>query len=284
MFDFLGQKVEEAGPSTPVTILGLKEVPQAGDLFRVVDKEKDARIIVAEREQKLKDAKKISAVPLTLETMFDAFQAGQVRELRLIVKADVQGSLEPIVTSLGEMSATDKEGDIGVKILHSGTGNIGENDVTLASASQAIVMGFNVESDEAAHRMAERDGIAIRHYNIIYRLTEDVEKALKGMLEPEERETVIGKAEVRAVFKASKIGKIAGCRVVEGEVRRKAFVRVMRKGKLVHEGEIKSLKQEKNDAKEVREGFECGITLKDYNEIAEGDILEAYIKELVPAA
>ena len=284
MFDFLGQAVEEVGPSTPVTILGLKEVPEAGDLFRVVDAEKDARAIVAERIEKEKSEKKQSAAPLTLESMFDAFQAGEVRELRLIVKADVQGSLEPIVTSLEEMSASDKEGEIGVKILHAGTGNIGENDITLADASRAIVMGFNVEADNAARRMAERDGISIRLYDIIYRLTEDVEKALKGMLEPEERETVIGKAEVRAIFKASKIGKIAGCRVVEGEIRRNAFVRVMRNDEVVHTGEIKSLKQEKNDAKEVREGFECGINLKDFNDIEEGDILEAFIKELVAVA
>jgi len=284
MFDFLGQKVEESGPSTPVTILGLKEVPEAGDLFRVVDSEKDARAIVAEREDKQKEEKKKKAAPLTLESMFDAFQAGEVRELRLIVKADVQGSLEPIVSSLEEMSATDQEGNIKVKILHGGTGNIGENDITLASASRAIVMGFNVEADNAARIMAERDGVAVRLYNIIYRLTEDVEKALKGMLEPEERETVIGKAEVRAIFKASKIGKIAGCRVVEGEMRRNAFMRVIRKGEIIHTGEIKSLKQEKNDAKEVREGFECGINLKEFNDIEEGDILEAFIKEMVPAA
>ncbi len=284
MFDFKKERIEEAGPSTPVTILGLKEVPKAGDTFRVVDTEKDARAIVADRLEKQKQKKKKSAAPLTLESMFDAYKAGEVRELRLIVKADVQGSLEPIVTSLEEMSATDQEGEIGVKILHAGTGNIGENDITLAVASRAIVMGFNVEADNASRRMADRDGIAIRLYDIIYRLTEDVEKALKGMLEAEERERVIGKAEVRAIFKASKIGKIAGCKVVEGEIQRNAFIRVIRKGKTIHTGEIKSLKQEKNDAKQVREGFECGINLKEFNDIEEGDILEAFIKELVPAA
>ena len=284
MFDFRGNKIEEAGPSTPVTILGLKEVPQAGDLFRVVDSEKDARVIVADREDKKKAEKKKSATPLTLESMFEAFHAGEVRELRLIVKADVQGSLEPIVSSLEELSATDKEGEIAVKILHSGTGNIGENDIALASASHAIVMGFNVEADAAAHRMAERDGIAIRLYSIIYRLTEDVEKALKGMLEPEERETVIGKAEVRALFKSSRAGNIAGCRVVEGEIKRNAKMRVIRKGETIYTGEIKSLKQGKDDAKEIREGFECGINLKDFNDIEEGDILEAFIIELVAAA
>ena len=281
MFDFSKEKVEEAGPSTPVTILGLKEVPEAGDLFRVVDTEKDARAIVADRKNKQKEAMKETAAPLTLESMFDAIKSGSLRELRLIIKADVQGSLEPIVSSLEELSATDKEGQISVKILQAGTGNIGENDVALAVASKAIVMGFNVESDEAARRMAERDGISIRLYDIIYRLTEDVEKALKGMLEPEEREVVTGKAEVRAIFKASRIGKIAGCKVVEGEIRRNSFIRVIRKKKIIHTGELKSLKQEKNDKKVVREGFECGINLKDFNDIEEGDILEAFVKEFV---
>jgi len=281
MFDFNKQAIKEAGPSTPVTILGLKEVPKAGDLFRVVDTEKDARAIVADRKNKLKEAQKETAAPLTLESMFEAIQSGNLRELRLIVKADVQGSLEPIVSSLEELSATDKEGQISVKILQAGTGNIGENDVSLAVASKAIVMGFNVESDEAARRMAERDGISIRLYDIIYRLTEDVEKALKGMLKPEEREVITGKAEVRAVFKASRIGKIAGCKVVEGEIRRKSFIRVIRKKKIIHTGELKSLKQGKNDAKVVREGFECGINLKDFNDIEEGDILEAFVKEFI---
>lgn len=281
MFDFQGKKIEEAGPATPVSVLGLKDVPEAGDPFRVVGSEKEARTIVAERKDKLKAEKATSSQPLTLESMFEAYKAGQVRELRLIIKADVQGSLEPIISSLKELSASDKEGEISVNILHAGTGNIGENDIALAAASHAVVMGFNVESDKAAKRMAERDGVSIRRYDIIYRLTEDVEKSLKGMLEPEEKEIVTGKAEVRAIFKSSKLGNIAGCRVVEGEVRRKSFVRVIRDGKVIHTGEISSLKKEKNDAREVREGFECGINLKDYNDIQEGDILEAFVRELV---
>ncbi|MQC26778.1 MAG: translation initiation factor IF-2 [Chloroflexi bacterium] len=284
MFDFYGNAIESAGPSTPISVLGLKEVPAAGDPFRVVDSEKDARSIVAERKDKQKAEKSKSIKPLTLESMFDAFQAGEVRELRLIVKADVQGSLEPIVSSLEEMSATDKEGQIGVHILQAGTGNISENDIALAAASKAVVMGFNVEADGSAQKAAEREGIAIRLYNIIYRLTEDVEKALKGMLQPEERETIIGKAEVRAIFKSTRLGKIAGCKVVEGEVRRNAFVRVLRNGKEIYSGAISSLKHDKDDVKDVREGFECGINLKDYDDIQEGDILEAFIVELVAAA
>ena len=179
------------------------------------------------------------------------------------------------------MSAGDKEGEIGVNVLHSGTGNIGENDITLAAASKAIVLGFNVEADVAARRMAELEGVNIRLYNIIYRLTEDVEKALKGMLEPEEKEIVIGKAEVRAVFRIRRIGNIAGCRVVDGEIRRNAHMRVLRDSELIHDGDISSLKHEKDDVREVRSGFECGIGLKDFNDFEEGDILECYIRELV---
>jgi translation initiation factor IF-2 len=282
MFDFLGDNITEAGPSTPISVMGLNDVPSAGDLIRIVDSDKEARAIVAEREERMKDiaASKITAV--TLENMFERFQQGQARELRLIVKADVQGSLEPIITSLEEISASDEEGQIRVNILHSGTGNITENDITLATASQAIVMGFNVQADEAARVTADREGVSIRFYSIIYRLTEDVEKALKGMLAPEEKVTVIGQAEVRAVFKIPKIGKIAGCRVLDGEIRRNAMVRVLRNEKSIYEGEISSLKHEKDDVREVRSGFECGINLKGFDSFEEGDILECFVREFVP--
>ena len=281
MFDFVGQHIEEAGPSTPVSVMGLKDVPAAGDPFRVVDNERDARAIVAERLEKQKKDKARPVAALTLESMFDAYQAGDVRELRLIVKADVQGSLEPIVSSLEEMSAGDKVGEIGVNILHTGTGNISESDITLASASKAIVMGFNVLADGPALRMAEKEGVSVRLYDIIYRMSEDVEKALKGMLEPEVKERVIGKAEVRTIFKISRYGKIAGCRVVEGEMRRNAFVRILRNGKEVFSGELTSLKHEKDDVKEVKEGFECGINLKEFDDFKEGDIIQCYVRELV---
>lgn len=280
MFDFNGQAIEQAGPSTPVSIMGLKDVPHAGDLIRVVSSDKEARAIVNKRKEREKQASSSAGV-VTLENIFDRIQAGQARELRLVIKADVQGSLDPILSSLEEMSARDKEGDIGVNVLHSQTGNIGENDVMLAAASKAIIMGFNVKADKAALRMAERDGVAIRTYDVIYRLTEDVENSLKGMLEPEERETVIGKAEVRAVFKISRLGKIAGCRVIEGEIRRNALIRVTRDKKEIFDGEITSLKHEKDDVREVREGFECGISAKEFNDFKEGDIIEAYIRELV---
>ena len=281
MFDFLGKNVQEAGPSTPISIMGLNNVPHAGDLVRIVDNEKEARAIVAEREQRQKDTSAVTRSSVTLEKIFERFQEGKARELRLIIKADVQGSLEPIISSLNEISASDEEGQIKVNILHHGTGNIGENDVTLAVASQAIVMGFNVTADEAARKTAEREGVSIRLYEIIYRITEDVEKALKGMLTPEEKENVIGQAEVRAVFKIPKIGEIAGCRVIEGEIRRNAFVRVKREDEVLIDGEVSSLKHEKDDVREVRAGFECGIGVKDFGDFEEGDILECYVREIV---
>jgi translation initiation factor IF-2 len=283
MFDFAGNKIEAAGPSTPVSVLGLSDVPTAGELFRVVDSERDARALVQERLEKEKAEKAGGSHALTLESMFEAFQAGQVRELRLIVKADVQGSLEPIVSSLEAMKSTDKEGEIGVHILHTGTGNISESDIQLAGASKAIVMGFNVVADGPAQRKAEKEGVSIRLYDIIYRMTEDVEKALKGMLKPELKERIIGKAEVRQIFKISRFGKIAGCRVQEGELRRNAQIRVFRDNKLVYEGELTSLKHEKDDVKEVKEGFECGINLKEFDDFKEGDIIQCYVRELVSA-
>lgn len=283
MFDFAGKKIESAGPSTPVSVMGLNDVPVAGEPFRVVENEREARTLVAERVEKEKAEKSTSGAPLTLESMFEAFQAGHVRELRLIVKADVQGSLEPIVSSLEEMKSTDKEGEIGVHVLHTGTGNISESDIQLAAASKAIVMGFNVVADGPAQRKAEKEGVSVRLYDIIYRMTEDVEKALKGMLKPELKERVIGKAEVLQVFKISRYGKIAGCRVTEGELRRGAFIRIYRDGKLVHEGDLSSLKHEKDDVKEVKTGFECGINLKDFDDFKEKDVIECYVRELVAA-
>ena len=277
MFDYLGNNVETAGPSTPVSVLGLNDVPSAGDPFEIVGSEKQARHRADERVQLEKDAIASAGARVTLETMFDRFKAGEVKELRLIVKADVQGSLEPIISSLADMSA----GEIKVNILHAQTGNIGENDVMLAAASDAIILGFNVADDSAARNLAEAEGISIRHYDIIYRLTEDVEKALKGMLTPEEKEVVIGEAEVLAVFRASKIGKVAGCRVRSGELRRNAKMRVLRDGETLFDGDIASLRHEKDDVREIREGFECGVGLKGFADFEVGDTLECYIFELV---
>lgn len=279
MFDFHGKPIRKAGPSTPVSVMGLDDVPQAGDLFEVVESEKTARTIVSRRKQQASEAAASKQTTATLEQLFERFQAGELRDLRLILKADVQGSLEPIVSEVNELG----KGEIKVNILHAETGNIGENDIMLASASDAIVIGFNVQADASARRLAEAEGVSIRLYDIIYRLTEDLEKALKGMLEPEEKETVIGYARVRVVFNISKVGNIAGCIVTSGEIRRNARVRVKRGEDILYEGNISSLKHLQEDVREVRTGFECGIALKNFTDMAEGDIIEAYVIEKVAA-
>jgi translation initiation factor IF-2 len=278
MFDYRGQPVEAAGPSTPVSVMGLGDVPPAGELFQVVESDKHARAIAARRITEQQEARTAKQSNVTLEHIFDQFQAGDVRELRLIIKADVQGSLEPIISSLEDMSDTD----ISINILQAGTGNINESDVMLAVASKAIVLGFNVQPDGAAERLAETEAISIRLYEIIYRLTEDIEKALKGMLEPEEKEVVIGKAEVRAVFRISKVGKIAGCIVREGELRRNASIRVLRQEEVLAVGPVSSLKHLQEDVKEVRQGFECGVGVKGFDSFEDGDTLECFIIEMVP--
>ncbi|MBK5107052.1 MAG: translation initiation factor IF-2 [Anaerolineales bacterium] len=278
MFDPQGRQVNDAEPSDPVAVMGLNEVPVAGDLFQVVESDKKARALTRERKNNKKTAAQSQRSAVTLEQLFEQFQAGEVRELRLIIKADVQGSLEPIKSSLDDLGT----GDISINILHEGTGNIGENDVMLAAASKAIVIGFNVEADSSAQRLAETEGISIRSYNIIYRMVEDIEMALKGMLEPEMKETVIGRAEVRATFRITKIGKVAGCYVVNGELRRNAKVRVLRDGEVLYDGDVSSLKHIQDDVTEVRKGFECGITFRKFNDFDEGDIIESYIVEEVP--
>ncbi len=274
MFDFRGKPVKKVGPSTPVGVMGLNDVPSAGDLFRVVSSDKEARDIAAQRVEAQKQRKQTSK-KASLEDLFAAYQAGEARELSLIIKADVQGSLEPIMSEVEKLG----KGEIGVNVLYAETGNIGENDVMLASASQAIVIGFNVQADVAARRLAEKEGISIRLYDIIYRLTEDIEKALKGMLEPVLTEKVIGRAEVMAVFPISKVGKIAGCKVREGELRRNAKVRLFRGEDLLFEGEMASLKHEKEDVREIRTGFECGVGLKNFHNIEVGDELVCYVLE-----
>jgi translation initiation factor IF-2 len=274
MHDFRGKPVKNVGPSTPVGVLGLNDVPSAGDLFQVVGSDKEARDIVAGRLDAQKERAQ-SKKKASLEDLFAAFKAGEAKELGLIIKADVQGSLEPIISEVEKLG----KGEIGVKVLYAETGNIGENDVMLASASKAIVIGFNVQADVAARRLAEKEGISIRLYDIIYRLTEDIEKALKGMLDPVVTEKVIGRAEVMAVFPISKVGKIAGCKVREGELRRNAKVRLIRGDDLVYEGEMSSLKHEKEDVREVRTGFECGVGLKNFHDIEVGDEIVCYVLE-----
>jgi translation initiation factor IF-2 len=275
MFDFQGRPIEKATPSTPVSVLGLTGVPRAGDLFTKVETARQARAI-AERDQ-AEHAEERPQAAKTLEQVLEAFQAGEQQELRLVIKADVQGSLEPIVSS---SQALDLE-DIKVNVLHAATGNITENDVMLAAASDAIVIGFNVTVEQAAKRMAETEGVDIRIYDIIYRLTEDIEKALKGLLKPETREALIGRAQVLAVFRIPKVGPIAGCRVLEGELRRNAKLRVRRDEEIIFEGSITSLKHEKDDVREIREGFECGVGAKGFEAFKKGDIIDCYAVEIV---
>ncbi len=281
MFDFQGNPVEEALPSTPAGVLGLSEVPNAGDLFTVVESEREAKAELAEREGASQAAAQTHARPgRSLEQIFESIQAGEVQELRLVIKADVQGSLEPVISSIEALGMED----VKVNVLHSGTGNISENDVMLAAASDAVVIGFNVVADTAAQRAAEAEGVDVRLYDVIYRLTEDVEKALKGLLEPESKRVVLGRAEVRAVFHITKVGKIAGCRVVQGELRRNARIAVIRGEATVAEGPVSSLKHEKDDVREVKEGFECGVNLRGFSDFEVGDILECFIEEKVPTA
>lgn len=278
MFNDRGESIKEAPPSTPAVILGLSDVPAPGDVFKIVPSDREARMIVAERKlaQKATEAQKTKT--LSLDQVFARFQAGEAKELTLIIKADAQGSLEPIVNSLQKLSTTDGPR---VNILYAEVGKVTENDVMLATASSAIIIGFNASADGAAQRLAETNGVSIRTYDVIYRITEDVEKALKGMLEPEYKDVVIGRAEVRAVFKISKVGLIAGCYVRDGELRRNAKVRVLRQNRKEFEGEVSSLKREKEDVREVQKGFECGVGIRDFDTLKVGDMLEFFTVERV---
>lgn len=275
MFDQRQKRVTKANPSTPVVVMGLSTLPEAGDLFQVVPSEKEGRVTVAERKAEREAKKNVKRA--TLEELFDRYKSGEAKELRLILKADVQGSLEPITNELDKLSKQQK--DISVKVLHAETGNVTESDIMLAAASNAVVMGFDVAIDQGARRAADTEGVSIRLYNIIYRLVEDVEKALKGLLEPELVERVIGKAAVIAVFKVSKGGTAAGCRILDGEFRRNASVRLMRAGQEVIKTEVSSIRREKEDVREVREGMECGITFKNFEEFEVGDLLECFVME-----
>ncbi len=272
--DHKGKTIKKAGPSTPVAVMGLSGMPSAGDIFQVVDSEKEARNIVAERTDAAKTLSQ-TRKKVSLEDLFANVQAGEAKGLNLIIKADVQGSLDPIVGELNKLG----EGEIGLHILHAETGNIGNNDVMLAAASKAIIIGFNVQADVDGRRLAEKEGVDIRLYEIIYRMTEDIEKALKGMLEPKLVEKVIGRAQVLAAFSASKFGKVAGCKVTEGELRRGARVRLFRGADMIYEGDLSSLRHEKEDVKEIRQGFECGVGFKSFNDIEPGDQLVCYIVE-----
>lgn len=280
LFDFRGRRIRKAGPSTPVSVMGLNEVPQAGDLFQVVPSEREARAVVAQKSLLSENGPTVKRAQITLEQLFDQFKAGEVPELRLIIKADVQGSLEPIISSIKDLCTEE----LSVNILHAETGNITENDVMLAAASKAVIVGFSVQADVSARRLAEKEGVSIRLYDIIYRMIEDIEKALNGMLEPVEQETVLGHADVRKVFRISKVGNIAGCYIIDGEIKRNARGKVLRNGEIIAVGDIISLKHLQEDVKELRQGFECGIAIRSFSEYLEGDKIECVLVEKVAAA
>ncbi|MFB5281484.1 translation initiation factor IF-2 [Peribacillus sp. Hz7] len=275
MVNDLGRRVKEAGPSTPVEITGLNEVPQAGDRFIVFEDEKTARQVGETRAQRQLVSQRNEGSRVTLDTLFEQMKQGDIKELNIILKADVQGSAEALAASLQKIEVEGAK----VKIIHSGVGAITESDIILATASNAIVIGFNVRPDVNAKRAAESENVDVRLHRIIYKVIEEIESAMKGMLDPEFEEKIIGQAEVRTTFKVSKIGTIAGSYVIEGKITRDSGVRLIREGVVVFEGEIDALKRFKDDVKEVATNYECGITIKNYNDIKEGDIIEAYVME-----
>jgi translation initiation factor IF-2 len=275
MLDEAGRSIKEASPSTPVLIMGLSGVPEAGETFKVVPDERTARAIVAKREEE-RAAKAVAPVrTFTLDDFSSRIQAGQVKELNLIIKADVQGSIEPVVSSLEALG----DEDLRVNIIHAATGSISESDISLAIASRAIVFGFHVYADPPARRMAENGGVDIRTYDIIYKLIDEVDKALKGLLEPTYVDVVVGEAEVRATFNVPKVGTVAGCFIRQGEARRNTRARVLRGEEQLYDGHVSSLKRFDKDAREVRTGFECGVGLDDFHDLAEGDVIQFYVKE-----
>lgn len=277
MVDDKGKNVKKAGPSIPVEILGLSEVPEGGDIFYAVDDERKAREVVEARKFKEKQEKQKKASAISLDNLFEHIEAGKMKELNIIVKADVQGSVEAVSQSLGRVSNEE----VRVNVIHGAVGAVTESDVMLASASNAIIVGFNVRPTPGATVAAENAEVDIRLYRVIYDAIEDIEKALKGMLEPTFREAVIGHVEIRTTFRVSGVGTIGGAYVTDGKIQRNSSVRVVRDGIVIHEGELGSLKRFKDDVKEVNSGYECGISIDKYNDIKEGDVVEAYVMEQV---
>jgi translation initiation factor IF-2 len=274
LYNYRGEKIKEAKPGDPVEIVGFDKPPPAGELGRVVENERRARELANVRGERLRREQLAQQRPagVSLERLFEQMQAGGVQDLNLVVKGDVGGSVEAVI---GELSKIQHP-EVRVNVIHQGVGGITENDVMLASASNAMIVGFNVRPNAEARALAERESVEIRPYRVIYQLTEDIEQALVGMLRPVQEEVTLGEAEVRALFKVSRLGTIAGCMVTSGLVRRGGRVRVVRDGTVVYETSIAQLKRFKDDAREVAEGFECGILLDGFNDVKEGDVLECY--------
>jgi translation initiation factor IF-2 len=275
MFDDKGKHVKKAGPSSPVEILGLNSIPQAGDILTVVADERRARSFLQKLEAEKQQAPPTPKRPVTLDDVFTQISGGQVKELDIILKTDVQGSIDPIKSSLEQLEMDKAK----AKVIHSAPGSITENDVLLALVSKGIIIGFNTRVEPGAHRLADLEGVDVRHYEVIYNLVDDVEKALKGMLEPTYVEVIEGHAEVRSTFPIEKKGKVAGVYVADGKVSRSALARVVRDGQGIHESTVNSLRRFKDDVKEVTAGFECGVGLEGFTDFQIGDIIELFRKE-----
>jgi len=277
MTDDKGRTVKTAGPSTPVEITGLAEVPGAGDVFNAVEDERMARQLVEQRKEEIKAEIARQQTKVTLDNLFAQMQAGEMKELRLIVKADVQGSAEAVKASLEKI--TNEE--VRVKVIHAAVGAINESDVLLASTANAIIVGFNVRPDAVAQASAARSKVDMRMYRVIYDAINEIQDAMKGMLDPKFREAIIGHAEVRQTYKVSSIGTIAGCYVKDGKITRDAQVRVLRDNIVIHEGQLGSLQRFKDSVKEVAANYECGMSIEKYNDIKEGDIFECFVMEQI---
>lgn len=277
LVDDRGREIKSAGPATPVEITGLNDVPEAGDKFMVFETEKEARHVGEERAQKKIEEERNSTSAMSLDDLFSQMKSGEVVDLNIIVKADVNGTAEAVKSSLEKI---DVEG-ARVNVIRSTVGAISESDILLASASKAIIYGFNVRPDANVRRKADEEGVEIRLHQVIYKMVEEIEAAMKGMLAPEMEEVVTGQAEIRHIYKVSKIGNIAGCYVTDGSIKRDCGIRLIREGIIVYEGKLASLKRFKDDAKEVNQGYECGLTIENYNDIKEGDIVEGYVMQEV---
>ncbi|HMA58961.1 MAG TPA: EF-Tu/IF-2/RF-3 family GTPase, partial [Halanaerobiales bacterium] len=272
LLDEHGERIDEAGPATPVIVLGFDDVPEAGDYVRVMEDEKRARDLAERRQEKEKEERLKKDSKVSLEDLYRNIQEGEIKELNVIIKADVQGSIAALENSLMNIESDE----VSVNIIHTGVGAINETDVNLASASNAIIIGFNVRPGTNARKAAEKEKVEIKTYRVIYKVIEDIKNAMSGLLEPEYKEIVVGRVEVRDTFKVPDVGIVAGAYVKEGEVNRNDYVRLIRNGTIIHEGEISSLKRFEDDVREVKEGYECGIGIENYNDIKVGDILEIY--------
>ena len=277
LVDDRGREIKAAGPATPVEITGLNDVPEAGDKFMVFETEREARHVGEERAQKKIEEERNSTSAMSLDDLFSQMKSGEVVDLNIIVKADVNGTAEAVKSSLEKINVEGAR----VNVIRSTVGAISESDILLASASKAIIYGFNVRPDANVRRKADEEGVEIRLHQVIYKMVEEIEAAMKGMLAPEMEEVVTGQAEIRQIYKVSKVGNIAGCYVTDGSIKRDCGIRLIREGIIVYEGKLASLKRFKDDAKEVNQGYECGLTIENYNDIKEGDIVEGYVMQEV---